>query len=58
MSAAKTYGDTWKCPAGHSNYALRRIGTAGKKTMGYCARCNMRYTLVAGPVPAPKGVRA
>lgn len=54
--SAKTYDDKWKCPKGHSNTTMRRIGTAGKKVASFCCRigCLKRYTVVAGPLPKEK----
>lgn len=47
-----TYTDITKCPEGHRIRVERREQSAGQKVCTYCAPCDKRYDLVAGPLPA------
>lgn len=55
MSAAKTYCDKWKCPKGHKAVIERRTSSAGRKVATFCQVCGRMYSVLAAPVPAPKG---
>lgn len=47
----KTYRDVSRCPSGHTFVAIRRTSSVGKVLATYCAQCEKKYRLLAGPIP-------